>query len=453
MEVAALVDLVVYVASDERYNDEVPTQFLHLLVRAGKAVVVVLTKMREEDAPTLIDHFRREILSRLSRLPDGSMPAIPVLALPHLSHAERSDPRGAGARHRVSMLNQILVLCDSETGTRARTVRNAARYLSAASAGLLEVARRDLAEYDAWKAAVAAGRADFEARYRQEYLSGERFRRFDRYRDEMMDLLELPGAGRVLGGLHWVLRAPYRLTRDYVTKLVVRPEVYNISESAVLTAALTGWIDRLQAEVLRRAPTHALWKQIAARFETELAPQARERFENDRRGFELKETDELEQAGKALVDGLAKNPALLHSIRIGKFVLDLLVIGLIVYLTWVPSWYHLLLILVAVSLTHQTAEFVVRGVVEAARMRVRRQRDGLVTSTLSAPLASWLSEWPATGGSAIEKLQQVIHRVPETIRGLEERVETKLAIWAPSRPAPTPPPLPSSALARAPETA
>jgi hypothetical protein len=64
MEVAALADVIVYVASDERYNDEVPTQFLHLLVRAGKAVVVVLTKMRPVDAPAFIEHFRQEILGR-----------------------------------------------------------------------------------------------------------------------------------------------------------------------------------------------------------------------------------------------------------------------------------------------------------------------------------------------------------------------------------------------------
>jgi hypothetical protein len=214
MEVAALADIVVYVASDERYNDEVPTQFLHLLIKAGKAVVVVLTKVREENAPVLADHFRREILGRLPRLPDGTMPAIPVIAFPQMSSAERTDPTGAGSRYRVQLLNQILVLCDSENATRARTVANAAKYLTSASAGLLEVARRDLAEYDVWKTTVAAGKADFEDRYRQEFLSGEQFRRIDRYREGMMDLLELPGAGRILGGLIWLLRAPYRLTRD-----------------------------------------------------------------------------------------------------------------------------------------------------------------------------------------------------------------------------------------------
>ncbi len=119
MEVAALADVVVYVASDERYNDEVPTQFLHLLVKAGKAVVVVLTKVREADAPALADHFRREILGRLPKLPDGTIPAVPVIAFPQMPQSERTDPTGAGAKHRVQLLNQILVQCDSDTATRA----------------------------------------------------------------------------------------------------------------------------------------------------------------------------------------------------------------------------------------------------------------------------------------------------------------------------------------------
>src|SRR5262245_1952300 len=58
IEIAGLADVIVYVASDERYNDEVPTQFLHLLVKAGKPVVVCLTKMREADAPAIVSHFQ-----------------------------------------------------------------------------------------------------------------------------------------------------------------------------------------------------------------------------------------------------------------------------------------------------------------------------------------------------------------------------------------------------------
>src|SRR5262249_3533683 len=155
---------------------------------------------------------------------------------------ERLDPAGAGAKHRVQLLNQILVQCDSDTATRLRTVTNATKYLSTAGEGLLEVARRDLAELDAWKASVMTGKAEFENRYRTEFLPGDQFRHIDRYREELMELLELPGAGRLASGFIWLLRMPYRWTRDYVAGLVTRPQVFNLSERTVLSAALTGWL-------------------------------------------------------------------------------------------------------------------------------------------------------------------------------------------------------------------
>ena len=434
LEVAALADVVVYVASDERYNDEVPTQFLHLLIRAGKAVVVVLTKARGADAPALVEHFQQEVLGRLPPLPDGGTPAVPVIAFPQMSSQERNDPSGAGAKYRVQLLNQILVQCESETAARLRTVTNAAKYLGSAGAGLLDVARRDLAELDAWKTVVLAGKVEFEDRYRREFLSGERFRRFDRYRDQMLDLMELPGGGRVVSGIFWVLRSPYRWTRDYLTSLIVRPEVLNLSEQSVLSAALTGWLDRLQAEALKRAGAHPIWKSVAHGFDAGLAAQARDRFQQEFRTFEMKETDELERAGRELVGRVEHSPALLYTLRGGKLALDLVVVGTVVYLTWVPSWYHLLLIPVSVSATHQGAELAVRGAAETARMRIRHERETLLSTTLTGPLAAWLADWPATGGSNIERLQQVLRRVPLTIRQLEDRVAAKAAQMTPQSP-------------------
>src|SRR5262245_59960148 len=44
IESAGLADIIVYVASDARYNDEVPTQFLRMLLETGKPVVCCLMK-------------------------------------------------------------------------------------------------------------------------------------------------------------------------------------------------------------------------------------------------------------------------------------------------------------------------------------------------------------------------------------------------------------------------
>jgi GTPase SAR1 family protein len=418
LEVAALADVVVYVASDERYNDAVPTEFLHLLVRAGKAVVVVMTKVREADADAMIAHFKQTILGGLPKLPDGSTPAVPVLAFPHMATEVRADPAGLGAKHRVALLNQVMVQVESAEAARKRTVANAAKYLSTAADGLLEVARRDLAEYDAWRAAVHSGKLAFEDRYRREYLTGEPFRRFDGYRERLVELLELPGAGKLYGNVMWVLRLPYRFLRDYVVRMLVRPESLNLAEQTVLSAALVGWLDALQAEALRKTGTHPVWKSIANGFESGLASRTRDQFQQEFRSFELQEADDLDKAGKQMVDGLEKHPALLTGLRIAKVAADATVVIAVFWYTWFPSWYHLLLIPLGISATHQIAELIARAAAEATRARVRRQREHLVAAKIADPIEKVLADWPATGGTAFARLQHVLSNVPRLIRQL-----------------------------------
>ncbi|MCS6866978.1 MAG: GTPase domain-containing protein [Gemmataceae bacterium] len=441
LEVAGLADVVVYVASDERYNDEVPTQFLHLLVSAGKAIVVVLTKMRAADAAALVGHFRQEVLGRLPVSPSGAIPPIPVMALPQLTPDERRDPAGVAAPHRAALVQAIRAVCPSEDAARTRTVVNAARYLSVAGEGLLDVARSDLAQLEAWKAAVAAGQRDFEERYRREFLSGERFGRLDIYAERLLELLEPAGAGRIVSQLLWLLRSPYRWLRDSLYALVVRPEVLGVPEKTVVEASFQSWLDFLQAEALRKAGTHPLWKQLATRFAAELAPQARERFTHNFRTFEVQQRQDVEAAGQALIARWEKNPALLYSLRGGKWGLDVAIIAAVTYYTWPPGWL-LLLIPVGVALTHQLAEWFIRCLVEGTRQRLRAEREALLTATLTQPLADWLTQWPSTGGTSLEKLQQVLHRVPVAIRRLEQRVSERVTTAFPP-PAASPCPVPS----------
>ncbi len=419
MEVVGLADVVVYVASDERYNDEVPTQFLHHVVRAGKAVVVCLTKMRDADAPPLIDHFRQEVLARL---PVGAkLSAVPVLAVPHLPAEVRADPSGIGAKYRFLLWNEVLALCPTVDAARARTVQNAVGYLEAAGDGLLDVARKDLAEVDAWRGLVSAGRAEFDERYRREFLAGEAFRRFDRTREQVLQMLELPGPGKAVSATLALLRLPYRYARDFVTKIVARPEMPSQPEQTVCSMALAAWLDALQAEALRRAgaaPPHPLWKQITHAFDGGLKAEAFDRFQAIFRTFELKETDELDRAAQAVPAYLTGNPAVLGLLRFGVVGLDLAAVGLTVYLTWVPGVYQLLLIPLAVSLSRQLVEWGVRAAVEGGRTRLRNQRETLVAAHLSGPLAAWLADRPTTGGSALETLQRVLVQVPDAIRSL-----------------------------------
>ena len=418
MEVVGLADVIVYVASDERYNDEIPTQFLHHVIRAGKAVIVCLTKMRDTEIEPMTEHFRKEVLGKLPKIPGAERTPIPCVCIPQLPPEVRSDPAGRGAKYRVQLLNELLVVCPTPEIARARTVQNALRYLQTAGEGLLDVARKDLTEIDNWRAFVNAGRQEFEQRYRREFLAGESFRRFDRTREQVVEMLELPGPGKFLSAALALLRLPYRYARDFILKLVARPDMPNLSEHTVCTAALAAWTDSLQAETLRRTGTHPLWKQITQGFDAGLKAECLDRFQQVFRTFELKETDELDQAAKEVPDRLANNHVLLTTLRLAVVVFDLAAIGLTLWLTWFPSLYQLLLIPVAVSLSRQVVELIVYQVVEFGRARLRNHREALVSEHLSGPIAVWLSDWPTSGGSSLEKLQLILRRVPDTIKAL-----------------------------------
>ena len=423
IEVAALADVIVYVASDERYNDEVPTQFLQLLVRAGKAVVVVLTKMNESQVGRIVEHFQTDVLSRLPKAESGR-PATPVLPIPYLPPDQLADPTGTAAVFRIPLINQVMVLADPATA-RKRTVDHALQYLATSGGELLDVARQDLAAMDAWRHLVQVSRQEFDDRYRTEFLNGEGFRRFDEARDRLVDLLELPGAGRAFAMALFVLRLPYRGLRTLVEKAVIRPAAVNVGESRVLEGSFRAWMDQLRAEAIRRADTHPLWKHISRGFNAGLSDAAADQFQALLRSHQVSSAEEIEGAARAVTAGLEHNPAGLAMLRAGKLILDLTAVGLAIWAGWL-DWTMIVYLFLFVSAAHQVVELIVRQYVEGKRRGIRARKMATVTQAVSGPMADWLTRWPATGGSAYEKLQGALRRVPDVIAQLRRLADPRL---------------------------
>ena len=270
LEVAGLADILVYVASDERYNDEVPTQFLRLLLQANKTVIVVIVKMRPEDAQAFLDHFQKSVLSGMPNKP------MACLAVPHLSYEQLADPVKLAGQYRIPLINQISVLAGAAKITRHRTVTTAMNYIKSNQAELLGVTRSDLVMLEDWKSLVMQGESEFLKRYRREFLAGERFPRFDEALVKLLDLLELPGIGKVIGS---VLRAPFQLVKGIFNKALQRPDSPPMPERPVLEGALSGWTDALRKEAARRATTHPVWAYIDKGFSHGLTDQVRRQFE------------------------------------------------------------------------------------------------------------------------------------------------------------------------------
>jgi hypothetical protein len=417
LEMAALADVIVFVASDERYNDEVPTQFLSLFLQAGKPVVVCLTKMREADAGPLIAHFQQEVVSRL---PPG---VVGCLAIPFLTPAQLADPARQASNYRIPLLNQVAVLGGSPAVTRRRSVLGADRFLVQGIGVLLSVARKDLDALESWQMFVQTGRNEFVDRYHREYLNSEKFRGFDEALVRLMELLELPGVGRILSGTLWVLRTPYRLVRGLALKLLSRPEGLSRPEQPVLEDAFNGWIDLLRKEAARRADSHPLWAHVSQGFHSgNLAEQARDRFQQSMRAFQSTEAEEVERTARDIYEQLEKNPVVLYSLRGGKFALDVAAVAGSIAAGGIGYQDFIIAPLVA-SLTHQLVELLGWQVVDAQREQTRHRQQELLKQHLSGPMADWLTKWPATGGSSFERLQLALSRIPPAVQQLDARVQ------------------------------
>jgi 50S ribosome-binding GTPase len=421
IEVSALADVIVYVASDERYNDEIPTQFLRLLLQAGKPVVVCLTKMREGDAQTLVDHFKKEVLSQM---PAG---VVGVLAIPYLSPAQLADTTALVARYRIPLLNQVAVLGGNPNYARRRTVQGATNFLVRTHEQMLAIARLDLAALEQWQNLVQQGQREFDRRYQKEYLETEKFRGFDEALVRMIELLELPGVGRVVSGALYLVRTPYRLLSSWLGKAMTRPEAAARPEEAVLNDSRDAWIDQLRKEAAQRNGTHPLWTHLAQNFlNGGLTELTRERFQQGLKTFQGGQSSEVNHTARAIYEELEKSPGLLNSLRGSKFALDAVAIGaMVATMGWAHVWFDFIMVPLAASVTQWLVEFMGQQYVDSQREQTRRRMQLLMVQSLSAPLAEWLTRWPATGGSSFERLQLTLRRIPDNVRQIDGLLRAK----------------------------
>jgi hypothetical protein len=420
LEVAGLADVIVYVASDERYNDEVPTQFLQLFLQAGKPVLCCLTKMREADAPAFVSHFQKEVLSHL---PSG---VVGCVAIPHLPAAQLADPARLVPKYRAPLLNTIATLGKDPTQSRKKSVHSSTTYLVAAHERLMNVARQDIAVMQDWRALVDQGRGEYDSRYSREYLASEKFRRFDEALVRLLELLELPGVGKPLSNALWVLRTPYRFLKGFLTKSLSRPEPPGMPEQPVLDGALAGWLDSLHKESAQRANQHPLWAHLEKGFASgKLQQQARERFQLGMRGFQIGQADEVERTARSIYEDLEKSPIILNTLRTGKFAVDIAAVVAAV-ITAGHNWgLDFILVPIAASVTQQLVELLGAQYVETQRTNARERQLALEQQHVSGPLGEWLAQWPATGGSAYERLQLALKRIPDSVRQVEAAVAKK----------------------------
>lgn len=250
LEVVSLADAVVFVASDERYNDEVPTQLLRLILQSGKPVVCVLTKMREADVEPLLKHFRQDVVDRM---PNADRVAACV-AVPFLDPRILADPVGQGRRWREPLLNALRNCFSHPLQARTTTVRGAVQFMQESTKDLVAAVSEDLAALNTWKELVEQGRREFESRYFREYLELKSFPGLDRYR-KLLDQVDLPIYKWFRSWIPFASRGGNAQTR---------PETEDkLPERDILQSSLDSWLNRLQVEMTQQSRKSLLFDRLA----------------------------------------------------------------------------------------------------------------------------------------------------------------------------------------------
>jgi hypothetical protein len=230
-----------------------------------------------------------------------------------------------------------------------------------------------------------------------------------------------------------VLRWPYTWTKKLFESAFARPEASTMPERLVLESGLSGWIDHLRKDAVRKASGHPLWLHVQQGFNTGLDSTIKDRFNESFRGFQISLGDEVERTARAIHEDLEKNPVALNAFRGTKFTLEVASItgaaAAILYSGGLALPFVAATLVVAplsASVIQMLSEFFGKQYVDVHREQTRARQEALVQQQISGPLSEWLTQWPTTGGSAYERLQLVLRRLPQNLQQLEATVEAAI---------------------------
>lgn len=420
MECVGLADVVIFVASDERYNDALPTQFLQLILQSGKPVVAVLTKMKAEHVEPLIDHFRSQVVAKL---PECTRVAA-CLGIPFMSAASLADPANQAKPYHDALVQSLQWWIEKPDRTQADVAQHGVRFLRQQKEVLLSVAKADLKALAAWEKTVVEGQKEFTERYVREYLSGEQFPRFNASLVRLLELLEIPGIGQYVSKALYVVRSPYRWIKGAFNKMYPSAPPALLPEEPVLRSSFQHWIDRFHKQSTLEG-NHPVWERIRTQFQDGFHQQVTEEFNRLLQPYHDQLNHDVETTARSIYEDLEKNPTALNTLRGTKLTLELATIGGTVVLLGAQFIMNIVLVPLVAALTQELVEIFGSQYVDRQREKTRTRQLELFERTLVSPLAQWMKQWPASSGTPLEALKKVVDRFPAEVSDLEQAIQQR----------------------------
>ena len=410
LEIAGLAHVGVYVASDERYNDELPTNFLQGMLEAGKWVVVALTKVSTLDADELIGLFRRQVVSRLKYreriLAVLAIPAPP----PGKLHQLWTDEFPHGDR-----LREAVEQATADFATAQQQARQAAaEHLHRLRVRLLEPLEADLGEWRAWTESVRQSANQVVLRYDHEYLARIHYQELQDTLSRMLEVFQLPGVFRYLWQGLEVLRTPYRWAKSYWRRFIPRITPEPVDEDQALDKVCQSMLESLRVTCAARRSRHPLWSQLrdalAAQAPHLIGPAYQQTRERQRRQIH----ERLQNTTREIQTGLVDRPVVRGALQLLRALIDLTALGGAVYLAG-ASFLLLLLPPLAVGLVDDFFCLVCQFYVNRQRREVRRQQKENIRELVQLAYIDPILQLPAETGPRLYALAELAKRLPSEL--------------------------------------
>lgn len=419
IEIAGLADVGVYVASDERYNDELPTNFLQGVLEGGKWVVVVLTKVAPIDADQLIALFRDQVAARLKHKDR----ILTILAAPSPPPERFNDlwtdafPYGAQMREAVEQATGDLNAC------RRAAKRLATQYLRDRQSRLLDPARKDLGEWRAWAELVRQRSNEMVLRFEREHLGREEIRQFQEALARLKQIFALPGYFRYLWQGLELLRTPYRMLKSFVRRWTPAPGGGSRDDDRALDELRREMLESLRVATATRKNRHALWREIHDAMDEDVPAMINPLYQKtrDRQRRELEQR--LASLSRAIPERIEQNQVITLAIRVARTLIDLA--GL-----WFAYWItenHLggvgpltfVFALLFVGVSDDLVEWLCRQYVHRHREGVTHQQKEHVRELVRTACIDPLLSLPPGRGRRLLELAELVDRLPKSIAAVQ----------------------------------
>jgi hypothetical protein len=329
IDVLGLADLVLFVVTKESYADHRGRLLRTMVLDAGIPALVVVNKF--DGGTTLLDDVRRKVAG-VAEGAAGDHPAVGpdrVHPLPSVSGTDELQRLRALADTDAARALVARVRAEVATPAHDRVprVRTMLAYLDRNRDDLLLPLADEVAMSKRWQKVVAQAQIDLLAAYRRSYLDGQRYDEFNLAVARFLDLLELPGPGRMVSRAASLIRKPMRAAMSGVRSAFGggSPAAPGGHERPAVDEAVDRFLAavRGRAESLSQEDPHPRWRALSATLlDPEFAAARHQAVDAAYPEYRQRVDQAVARRSRKLLDMVEKRPNVRRALQGSKLVLD-----------------------------------------------------------------------------------------------------------------------------------